>query len=150
MDVETDTVVGKTTSIDELLKRDMRRCSSARARDFPCSWGFPASLSGVYSANEYLTRTNLMKAYREEYDRPEEEPEGSRGGRRQRGYGRSGPLCQAHGRRGVCGVPPERGPEMPARVEEIHHAKEEGIEFHLLTNPTQVWARAARSWGWSA
>ena len=96
------------------------------------------TLAGVYSANEYLTRINLMKAYREGYDTPLK----ISGSAAIIGGGNvamdARPLRQAHGAEHVYVLYRRDEEEMPARKEEVHHAKEEGIEFMLLTNPVKV------------
>ena len=94
--------------------------------------GIPGeSLKGVYSANEFLTRINLMKAYQPDSATPMQHgKKRGGGGRRQRGHGR-GPLRQAVWARKVTIVYRRTEAELPARKEEVEHAKEEGIQFTL-------------------
>ncbi len=101
--------------------------------------GIPGeALCGVYSANEYLTRVNLMKAYLDEYDtpiRPSKSVAVVGGGNVAMDAAR---CAKRLGTEHVYVVYRRSEAEMPARAEEIHHAKEEGIEFLLLHNPTQI------------
>lgn len=138
VDVELDTVVGKTTSIDEFFEEGYEAVFVGSGAGLPMFMGIPGeNLSGVYSANEYLTRINLMKAYRQGYDTPLKKScavavvgGGNVAMDAARCAKRMGAEVYVVYRRGE--------PEMPARAEEVHHAKEEGIHFCLLTNPTRV------------
>ena len=121
------------------LNGDMRRFSSGAGAGLPGFMGIPGEgLLGVMSANEFLTRINLMKAYREEYDTPI--PHFRRvavvgGGN----VAMDAAVVPSAWEPRMCIVVYRRGEaEMPARLEEIHHAKEEGIEFRFLTAPVQV------------
>ena len=95
-------------------------------------------LIGVYSANEYLTRVNLMKAYKEGYETPVMKARAAAivgGGNVAMDAAR---CAKRMGTEHVYIVYRRSEEEMPARLEEIHHAKEEGIEFLMLTNPTEI------------
>ena len=138
--VMTDMVIGKVLSVDELMD-DM----GFEAVFVGTGAGLPRfmniegeSLIGVYSANEYLTRINLMKAYRPEYDTPIMRC--SRvavvgGGNVAMDAAR---CARRMGAEKVYIVYRRSEKEMPARLEEVHHAKEEGIEFLTLNNPTRI------------
>ena len=128
-------VIGKVLSIDELLEDGFEAVFIGSGAGLPRFMGIPGeNLKGVYSANEFLTRVNLMKAYRDgqrNADSARQKGCGCR--RRQRGDGR-GALRKAPGRgRGLYRLPPFSETELPARAEEVEHAKEEGIVFKLLT-----------------
>lgn len=106
-------------------------------------------LLGVYSANEYLTRINLMKAYREGYDTPIAKSKAVAvvgGGNVAMDAARTALRLGAE----THIVYRRSEKELPARVEEVHHAKEEGIQFHLLNNPVEIlvddagWVRGIR------
>ena len=139
VDMETDVVIGKTLSIDELFAMGYEAVFVGSGAGLPMFMGIPGeSLSGVYSANEYLTRINLMKAYREGYDTPIKH---SRAVAVVGGGNVAMDACRCAKRLGAekVYIVYRRGEEeMPARNEEIHHAKEEGIEFQLLTNPVEI------------
>ena len=111
MDVETNVVIGKTLTIDELHKEyGFEAVFIGSGAGLPKFMGIPGeSWKGVYSANEFLTRINLMKAYRARQRHPRAaRQKGSRGGRRQRGHGR-GPLRPPSGRGSHHRLPPHRG-----------------------------------------
>ena len=139
VDMETDVVIGKTLSIDELFTMGYEAVFIGSGAGLPMFMGIPGeSLSGVYSANEYLTRINLMKAYREGYDTPIKH---SRAVAVVGGGNVAMDACRCAKRLGAekVYIVYRRGEEeMPARNEEIHHAREEGIEFKLLTNPVEI------------
>ena len=139
VDVETDVVIGRTLSIDELFDMGYEAVFVGSGAGLPMFMGIPGeSLSGVYSANEYLTRINLKKAYREGYDTPIKK---SRAVAVVGGGNVAMDACRCAKRLGAekVYIVYRRGEEeMPARNEEIHHAKEEGIEFRLLTNPKRI------------
>ena len=139
VDVETDVVIGRTLSIDELFDMGYEAVFVGSGAGLPMFMGIPGeSLSGVYSANEDLTRINLMKAYREGYDTPIKK---SRAVAVVGGGNVAMDACRCAKRLGAekVYIVYRRGEEeMPARNEEIHHAKEEGIEFRLLTNPKRI------------
>ena len=136
--IRTDMVIGRVFTLDELFDQGFRAVFLATGAGLPKFMGIPGEgLAGVYSANEYLTRINLMHAWQEEYDTPV--PAGKKvavvgGGnvamdaaRCARRLGAEVHLVYRRGRE-----------EMPARAEEVEHAMEEGIHFHFLTNPTAV------------
>lgn len=138
VDVETDTVVGKTCSVDELFEEGYEAVFIGSGAGLPMFMGIPGeSLSGVYSANEYLTRINLMKAYREGYDTPIKQCKSVAvvgGGN----VAMDAARCAKRLGADVHVVYRRSEAEMPARLEEVHHAKEEGIHFDLLTNPVEI------------
>lgn len=136
---ETDTVVGRTVTIDSLMDEEgYDAVFLGSGAGLPKFMNIPGeNLNGVVSANEFLTRTNLMKAYDEEYDTPIYV--GDRvvvvgGGNVAMDAVRTAKRLGAEStivyRRSEA--------ELPARVEEVHHAKEEGIEFEMLTNPVEI------------
>ena len=102
----TDVIIGRTITLDELVEEEgFEAVFIGSGAGLPMFMGIPGeNANGVFSANEYLTRNNLMKAFRDDYDTPIYRSEA----------------------------------ELPARAEEVHHAKEEGVIFDLLTNPTKV------------
>ncbi len=136
--IETDVVVGKTTTIDELLE-DHDAVFLGVGAGLPLFLNLPGeNLCGVYSANEYLTRSNLMKAYKfPEYDTP------IALGKNVAVIGAGNVAMDAArtalrlGADTVKIVYRRSRAEMPARAEEIHHAEEEGVQFELLTNPVR-------------
>jgi glutamate synthase (NADPH/NADH) small chain len=151
VEIETDTIVGRTVSIDSLMDDEGFDAvfigSGAGLPKFMNIAG--ENLNGVVSANEFLTRSNLMKAYREDYDTP------INAGRRAVVVGGGNVAMDAvrtAKRLGAEAVIVYRRSEeeLPARVEEVHHAREEGIEFRMLTNPVEVlgddrgWVRGLR------
>ncbi len=134
---EYNVVVGKTITIDELFKQGYDAVFIGVGAGLPRFLGIPGeNLVGIYSANEYLTRANLMKAYLfPEYDTPIAR------GKNVVVIGAGNVAMDAArtamrlGAESVKIVYRRSREEMPARLAEIHHAEEEGIEFHLLTNP---------------
>ena len=139
VDVETNTVVGKTTSIDELFEEGYEAVFVGSGAGLPMFMGIPGeTLAGVYSANEYLTRINLMKAYLNTYDTPIKKIKKAAivgGGNVAMDAAR---CAMRMGAEHVYVVYRRGEEEMPARREEIHHAKEEGIEFLFLNNPVKI------------
>ena len=139
VELDLDTVIGKTITIDELFEMGYRAVFVGSGAGLPMFMDIPGeTLSGVYSANEYLTRVNLMKAYREEYDTPIKKSKSVAvvgGGNVAMDAAR---CAKRLGAEHVYVVYRRSEAEMPARVEEVHHAKEEGIEFHLLNNPRRI------------
>ncbi len=136
--LEYDVVIGKTITIDELLEEEgFDACFIGTGAGLPYFMNIPGeNLNGIYSANEYLTRSNLMKAYLfPEADTPVMK------GKHVAVVGGGNVAIDAArtalrmGAEKVYVVYRRSKKEMPARIEEIHHAEEEGIEFHLLTNP---------------
>jgi len=147
--IETDVVVGRTITVDELLdKEGYDAVFIGSGAGLPRFMGIDGeNLNGVVSANEFLTRANLMHAYDEEYDTP------IYVGRKVVVVGGGNVAMDAVRTAKRLGaeatiVYRRSEKELPARVEEVHHAKEEGIEFKMLTNPTAVlgddkgWVRA--------
>lgn len=141
--IETDVIVGKSVTIDELLDDEgFSAVFIGSGAGLPQFMGIPGEqANGVFSANEFLTRSNLMKAYRDDYDTP---------------ITKGGIVCVVGGgnvamdaartalRLGseVHVIYRRSEQELPARAEEVHHAKEEGIIFDVLTNPTEIIADA--------
>jgi len=137
--IETDVVIGKSTTIDELIEEEgFEAVFIGSGAGLPKFMGIPGEqANGVFSANEYLTRSNLMKAFREDSATP---------------IMRAKKVCVVGGgnvamdaartalRLGaeVHVVYRRSEEELPARVEEVHHAKEEGIIFDLLRNPVEI------------
>ena len=138
--IEKNFVVGKTITIDELFEEEgFDAVFVGSGAGLPAFMGIPGENSiGVYSANEYLTRSNLMKAYEPGSNTP------ILRGRRVATVG--GGNVAMDSARTALRLGAERSiivyrrseTEMPARLAEIHHAKEEGIEFHLLCNPVEI------------
>ena len=139
VDLETDMVVGKTYTIDEMFADGYEAVFVGSGAGLPMFMGIPGeTLAGVYSANEYLTRINLMKAYLNSYDTPIKKIRRAAivgGGNVAMDAAR---CAKRMGAEHVYVVYRRSEAEMPARREEIHHAKEEGIEFLFLNNPTKI------------
>jgi glutamate synthase (NADPH/NADH) small chain len=136
--LECNVVVGKSVTVDELLSEErFDAVFIGSGAGLPYFMNIPGeSLVGVYSANEYLTRVNLMKAYRF----PEADTPVCRARRVAVVGGGNVAMDAARtavrlGAEKVSLVYRRSRKEMPARIEEVHHAEEEGIEFHMLTNP---------------
>jgi len=136
--LECDVVIGKTITIDELLGEEkFDACFIGTGAGLPYFMNIPGeNLIGIYSANEYLTRSNLMKAYLF----PVADTPLFRGKHVAVVGGGNVAMDAARtalrmGAEKVYLVYRRSKKEMPARIEEIHHAEEEGVEFHLLTNP---------------
>ncbi len=149
--IETNVIIGKSTTIDELLTEEgFEAVFIGSGAGLPMFMGIPGEVSnGVFSANEYLTRSNLMKAFRDDYDTPI--TRGKKvvvvgGGNVAMDAARTALRLGAE----VHVVYRRSEEELPARKEEVHHAKEEGIIFDLLTNPTEIiadekgWVRAIK------
>ena len=147
--IETDVVVGRTITVDSLLDEEgFDAVFIGSGAGLPRFMGIDGeNLNGVLSANEFLTRANLMHAYDAEYDTP------IYVGRKVVVVGGGNVAMDAVRTAKRLGaeatiVYRRSEKELPARVEEVHHAKEEGIEFKMLTNPTAVlgddkgWVRA--------
>ena len=138
--IVTDAVIGRAISIDELLTEEgFEAVFIGSGAGLPKFLGIPGeSLLGVYSANEYLTRTNLMKAYREDYDTPIKHH------KKVAVVGAGNVAMDAArtakrlGADEVYIVYRRSMDEVPARKEEVHHAQEEEVVFKLLTNPVKV------------
>ena len=151
VDVETNVVIGKTITIDELMSEyGYEAVFSGSGAGLPKFMGIPGeNLKGVYSANEFLTRINLMKAYRPVCDTPIQH------GRRVAVVGggnvaMDAARCARRLGAEVTVIYRRTEAELPARREEVEHAMEEGIEFRFLTNPVEVlageqgWMRGVR------
>ena len=139
--IETDVVVGKSVTIDELLNEEgFEAVFIGSGAGLPKFMGIPGENSnGVFSANEYLTRSNLMKAFDENSNTPimkSKKVAVVGGGNVAMDAARTALRLGAE----VHIVYRRSEEELPARVEEVHHAKEEGIIFDLLTNPTEILA----------
>ena len=139
VEVMTDMVIGKVLAIDELFEMGFKAVFIGSGAGLPMFMHIPGeSLKGVCSANEYLTRINLMKAYLEESDTPILHSKAAAivgGGNVAMDAAR---CAKRMGTDKVYIVYRRGEAEMPARLEEQHHAKEEGIEFLTLTNPTEI------------
>ena len=137
--LDTDVVIGRTLTVDELFEQGFEAIFIGSGAGLPRFMNIPGeNLKGVYSANEFLTRTNLMKAYREGSDTPimhAQKVAVVGGGNVAMDAAR---CAKRMGAKDVYIVYRRSEKEMPARIEEVHHAKEEGIEFHVLTNPTAI------------
>ena len=139
VEVMTNMVIGRVLSIDELFEMGYEAVFVGSGAGLPMFMNIPGeSLNGVFSANEYLTRTNLMKAYTEEADTPiiKSKAVAVVGGGN---VAMDAARCAMRlGAEHVYIVYRRGEAEMPARLEEQHHAKEEGIEFKTLCNPTSI------------
>ena len=137
--VETNVVIGKTLTVDELFGMGFEAVFIGSGAGLPNFMGIPGeSYKGVYSANEFLTRSNLMKAY---LDNPETPI--MKGGKVAVVGGGNVAMDAARtalrlGAEKVYIVYRRSMEELPARKEEVEHAEEEGIEFRLLCNPTEI------------
>ena len=136
---ETNVVIGKSTTIDQLIEDEgFEAVFIGSGAGLPKFMGIPGeNANGVFSANEYLTRSNLMKAFDDSYDTPI--VAGTKvavigGGNVAMDAARTALRLGAD----VHIVYRRSEEELPARVEEVHHAKEEGVIFDLLTNPVEI------------
>ena len=149
--IETNVIIGKSVTVDELLQEEgFEAVFIGSGAGLPMFMGIPGeNANGVFSANEYLTRNNLMKAFREDYQTPI--AHGKKvavvgGGNVAMDAARTALRLGAE----VYIIYRRSEEELPARKEEVHHAKEEGIIFNLLTNPTEIlvddngWVRGIR------
>ncbi len=152
VEIETDIVVGRTVTIDNLMNKEgYEAVFIGSGAGLPKFMGIPGeNLNGVFSANELLTRTNLMKAFDSTYDTPVyvgKKVVVVGGGNVAMDAARTAARLGAE----VHLVYRRSEKELPARVEEVHHAKEEGIILHLLCNPTEIlgtpegWVRGIRA-----
>lgn len=139
VEIETDVIVGRTVTIDQLMDEEgYEAVFVGSGAGLPRFMGIPGeNLNGVFSANEFLTRTNLMHAYDDRYDTPVE------AGHRAVIVGGGNVAMDAvrtAKRLGAEAIIVYRRSEkeLPARVEEVHHAREEGVEFQMLTNPVRI------------
>lgn len=137
--IETNVIIGKSVTIDELMDEEgFQAVFIGSGAGLPKFMGIPGeNANGVFSANEFLTRNNLMKAFRDDYDTPIARGKkvvvvggGNVAMDAARTALRLGAETHIVYRRSEA--------ELPARVEEVHHAKEEGIIFNLLTNPVEI------------
>lgn len=137
--IETNVVIGKAVTVDQLIDEEgFEAVFIGSGAGLPKFMGIDGeNANGVFSANEYLTRNNLMSAYRDEYDTP------IHGGKKVAVVGGGNVAMDAARTALRLGaevhiVYRRSEEELPARVEEVHHAKEEGVQFDLLTNPVEV------------
>ena len=139
VEIVTNVIIGKTLTVDELFESGFEAVFIGSGAGLPNFMGIPGeSYKGVYSANEFLTRSNLMKAYKEDPDTPI-----MKGGRVAVVGGGNVAMDAARtalrlGAEKVYIVYRRSMDELPARREEVEHAEEEGIEFRLLCNPTEI------------
>ncbi len=139
VEIDTDVIVGRTATIDQLIDQEgYEAVFIGSGAGLPRFMGIEGeNLNGVFSANEFLTRANLMHAYDEQYDTP------IYAGKKAVIVGGGNVAMDAvrtARRLGAEAVIVYRRSEaeLPARVEEVHHAKQEGIEFKMLTNPVRI------------
>lgn len=137
--IETNVIIGKSVTIDELFDEEgFQAVFIGSGAGLPMFMGIPGeNANGVFSANEYLTRSNLMKAFRSDYDTPivvGKKVAVVGGGNVAMDAARTALRLGAE----VHVVYRRSEAELPARTEEVHHAKEEGIIFDLLTNPVEI------------
>lgn len=137
--IETNVIVGRTVTIDSLVEDDgFDAIFIGSGAGLPKFMGIPGENSnGVFSANEFLTRVNLMKAFKEEYDTP------VKVGKKVAVVGGGNVAMDAARTTLRLGAETHiiyrrSEAELPARLEEVHHAKEEGVIFDVLTNPTEI------------
>ena len=137
--IETNVIIGKSVTIDQLMEEEgFEAVFIGSGAGLPKFMGIPGeNANGVFSANEYLTRNNLMKAFRDDHDTPI--MRGKKvavvgGGNVAMDAARTALRLGAD----VHIVYRRSEAELPARVEEVHHAKEEGVIFDLLTNPVEI------------
>ncbi|SHI12228.1 NADPH-dependent glutamate synthase [Sporanaerobacter acetigenes] len=137
--IETNVIVGRTITIDDLFEKgNYDAVFIGSGAGLPKFMGIPGeNYNGVFSANEFLTRNNLMKAFKDEYDTPIKVGKKVAvvgGGNVAMDAARTAKRLGAE----VWIVYRRSEEELPARAEEVHHAKEEGINFELLTNPIEI------------
>lgn len=137
--IETNVIIGRSVTIDELMDEEgYEAVFIGTGAGLPKFMGIPGeNAKGVFSANEYLTRSNLMKAFDDSYDTPiitGKKVAVVGGGNVAMDAARTALRLGAE----VTVVYRRSEAELPARVEEVHHAKEEGIHFQLLTNPKEI------------
>lgn len=139
VDIETNVVIGKTITIDELFEDGYEAVFVGSGAGLPRFMGIPGeSLKGVYSANEFLTRSNLMKAFKEDSQTPVLR------GRNVAVVGGGNVAMDAArtalrlGADNVYIVYRRSMDELPARKEEVEHAQEEGVKFEILRNPVEI------------
>ena len=139
VEIETNVIIGKSITIDELISEEgYDAVFIGSGAGLPKFMGIPGEqANGVFSANEFLTRNNLMKAFRDDYDTPIHQ------GKKVAVIGGGNVAMDAARTALRLGaetyiVYRRSEKDLPARVEEVHHAKEEGIQFHLLRNPKEI------------
>ena len=139
VEIETNVIIGKSITIDELINEEgYDAVFIGSGAGLPKFMGIPGEqANGVFSSNEFLTRNNLMKAFRDDYDTPIHQ------GKKVAVIGGGNVAMDAARTALRLGaetyiVYRRSEKELPARVEEVHHAKEEGIQFHLLRNPKEI------------
>lgn len=137
--IETNVIIGKSVTIDELMQEEgFEAVFIGSGAGLPMFMGIPGEqANGVFSANEYLTRNNLMKAFRSDYDTPialGKKVAVVGGGNVAMDAARTALRLGAE----VHIIYRRSEAELPARVEEVHHAKEEGVIFDLLSNPVEI------------
>ncbi|MBQ4574535.1 MAG: NADPH-dependent glutamate synthase [Clostridia bacterium] len=136
--IECDMVIGRILTVDDLFEQGYEAVFIGSGAGLPGFLGIPGeNANGVYSANEFLTRINLMKAYREDYNTPVRRSHRTAvvgGGN----VAMDAARCAKRLGADVHIIYRRSEAEMPARREEVHHAKEEGISFDVLTNPTRI------------
>ena len=139
VDIQTNVVIGRSESVDDLFEQGYEAVFVGSGAGLPNFMGMPGeNLKGVYSANEFLTRCNLMKAYRDGVDTPIQRAKRAvivGGGNVAMDAAR---CAKRLGVEEVSIVYRRSMEELPARKEEVEHAMEEGINFQLLTNPVRV------------
>ncbi len=137
--IKTNVVIGKTLTIDDLFNKGYKAIYIGIGAGLPKFMGIRGeNLIGVYSSNEFLTRINLMKAYKENYDTPIIVPKNVAvigGGNVAIDASR---CAKRLGAQNVYIIYRRSENEMPARIEEVRHAKEEGIKLKVLTNPIEI------------
>ena len=138
VEIDTDVIIGKTITVDELFDMGYEAVFIGSGAGLPRFMGIEGeALCGVYSANEFLTRNNLMKSYNEHSDTPVMHAKKTivvGGGNVAMDAARTAKRLGAD----VTVVYRRTEHELPARREEVEHAMEEGIEFRFLTNPTKI------------
>ena len=138
VEIKTNMIAGRSVTVDELFDDGFEAVFIGSGAGLPMFMGIPGeNANGVFSANEYLTRVNLMKAYRDDYDTPV--IRGKKvvvvgGGNVAMDAARTALRLGAE----TYIVYRRSEKELPARAEEVEHAKEEGINFRLLTNPVEI------------
>ncbi|AND85875.1 NADPH-dependent glutamate synthase [Clostridium tyrobutyricum] len=139
VEIDTDVIVGRTVTVDQLIEDEgFQAIFIGSGAGLPRFMGIPGeNLNGVFSANEFLTRNNLMKAFKPDYDTP------IRVGKKVAVVGGGNVAMDAARTALRLGsevhiVYRRSAEEVPARAEEVHHAREEGIQFNLLTNPVEI------------
>lgn len=137
--IETNVIIGRTLTIDQLFKEEgFKAVFIGSGAGLPKFMGIPGeNYNGVFSANEFLTRNNLMHGYDSDYDTPVfvgKKVAIVGGGNVAMDAARTAVRLGAE----VSIVYRRTEAELPARLEEVHHAKEEGVIFRLLTNPTEI------------